>query len=88
MYSSWKQNRVYEYSISPLQIPTCYLMSYIFRAVNYYRNLLIKRSTAQLHLYTLRHVSATTIRPYSGRMYKHIVPEDGQTVAAEICRRV
>jgi hypothetical protein len=30
---------------------------------------LIKPTTAQLHLYTLRHVSTVTIRPSSGRMF-------------------
>jgi hypothetical protein len=53
-------------------------MLHIFHAVNYYANLLIKPATAQLHLYILRHVSAVTIRPTSGRMFfltkQHTVP--------------
>jgi hypothetical protein len=55
--------------VAPLRHHKNYLMLYILRAVNYYANLLIKPPTAQLHLYTLRHVSATTIRPSSGRMF-------------------
>jgi hypothetical protein len=44
-------------------------MLYIFCAVNYYANLLIKPPTAQLHLYTLQHVSAATIQPSSETMF-------------------
>jgi hypothetical protein len=44
-------------------------MLHICRAVNYYANLLIKPTTAQLRLYTLQHVSAATIRPSSGRIF-------------------
>jgi hypothetical protein len=43
-------------------------MLYIFRAVNDYANLLIKPTVPQLRLYTLRRVSAATIRPSSGIM--------------------
>jgi hypothetical protein len=45
------------------------LMLYIFRAVDYHVNLLIKPTIAQLHLYTLLHVSAVIIRPSSGRTF-------------------
>jgi hypothetical protein len=41
----------------------------IFHAVNYYADLLIKPTSAQLHLYTLQYISAATIRPSSGRMF-------------------
>jgi hypothetical protein len=52
-------------------------MLYIFRAVVYYTNLLIKPTTAQFYLYNLRHVSAVIIRPSSGRILKllfYVIP--------------
>jgi hypothetical protein len=45
------------------------LMVYIFHAVHYYANLLIKPTSQQSHLYTRQHVSAATIRPSSRRMF-------------------
>jgi hypothetical protein len=45
------------------------LMLYVFRAANYYANLLIKPTAAQLHLYTLQHVSAASTRSSSGRVF-------------------
>jgi hypothetical protein len=45
-------------------------MLYVFRAVIYVTNLLMKPTTVQFYLYNLRHVSAAIIRPSSGTLYK------------------
>jgi hypothetical protein len=46
----------------------CSVRADSLKRVDIYTNLLMKPATAQLHLYNLRHVSAVTIRPSSGRM--------------------
>jgi hypothetical protein len=39
------------------------------RMFDYYTNLLIKHTTAHLHLYNLQHVSAVTVWPPYARMF-------------------
>jgi hypothetical protein len=60
-------------------------MLYTFCGVNYYANLLIKPTAAQLHLYTLQHVLATTIWPSSEKMFFLDKAAYGTLVRINIC---